>query len=115
MAATVIVSDLAANEQLSIGTIAGAVVGYFAYSTLFVFVAGLLVGVPIVWVLRRLSMFNLPVLVAAGFLSGGAVSWLILSGGGNRDPLLFLVGAFSGSAAAITWWWITERKGEPYA
>jgi hypothetical protein len=82
---------------------------YFSAAILIASLAGLFVGLPIVWLLRRFGLLNFPVVAAAGMLSGAAVSWLILS---TFPPL---IGAIAGLAAATTWWLIAGRTSEPDA
>ena len=83
---------------------------YLAVSAFFVSLAGLLVGAPIVWILRRVGAMKFSVLAVAGFLSGGGVAWLIFPGARTGYPALLMVGAIAGLAAALTWWLIAERR-----
>lgn len=107
-----VLSYIALSEGLPNGIAFGGAIIYFVVSSFYIFIAGLLIGLPIVWVLRRLSFISFPILAAAGFLSGGAVSWLILSNWENLDAFPPLIGAIAGLAAAITWWLIAERRTE---
>lgn len=79
---------------------------YFVTALIIVSIAGLFVGLPIVWALRRHLAPTMPLLALAGVITGASANWMILSG----FPPFF--GAIAGFAAAITWWFIAERKHE---
>mgnify|MGYP005984012283 CR=1 FL=1 len=83
---------------------------YFVVAAFFISIAGVIVGLPIVWTLRRSGLMSLSALAFAGVFSGAITSWLVFSGGRNVELFPFAVGATSGLAAAITWWVKAERR-----
>ena len=111
-AATVPVSVMiyvALSEGLPNGIALEGAIIYFVVAFLFVVAGGVLIGLPVIWVLRRFSLMNFPVLASAGLLTGGLASWLILS---TFPPF---VGGIAGLAAAMIWWFIAERRKTSHA
>ena len=99
-----VVTFIALSEGLPNGISLGGALLYFIVAMACIAVAGLLVGLPIVWVLRRSGLMKFPVLGVAALMFGGAVNWLVLP---TFPPF---IGAIAGLAAAVTWWLIAERK-----
>ena len=95
---------IALVEGLPNGVSLGGALAYFIGAMVCVAIAGLLVGLPTVWILRRTGLMQFPVLCVTGLLFGAGINWLFLP----TFPLF--IGAIAGVAAAVTWWLITDRR-----
>ena len=100
---------IALSEGLPNGVSLGEALLYFIVAMACIAIAGMLVGLPIVWGLRRTGLMNIPTLGVAALVFGGAVNWLVLP---TFPPF---IGAIAGLAAAVTWWFLAERRTTVHA
>jgi membrane associated rhomboid family serine protease len=79
----------------------------FAFGTL----SGVLLGIPSLWLARRIAPGSVVVLTGLGALTG-LLSGLLVAGGSAATQSLAVLGAVLGAAASFLWWVLVERKPE---
>ena len=101
-------------SQTDMLEIAQIVIAYSVFMLPFVAFGGVLVGLPIAMLFRRLSITYAGAWLIAGAMAGGAVSFAILGSLAvnlTADVAVWAIsiGVVPGFAAALIWWRITER------
>jgi hypothetical protein len=81
----------------------------FTYSGIFALLAGFLLALPVVLVLRKTTRINLPKLAILGAIAAVTVGAL-LEGVSERSAVFLTVNAFLGVLSACLWWFLIERR-----